>query len=247
MKNLNSIGEQVVTQIKQLDTPQVGAIPSWGVTAAAALSGGIALNIAARGLLAVVATLTSPPVALSVGAIAGGFFGWRYTQRRQPAVDSSTHDTNSQGIAVQSVVETSAQPDGQTVPSSPLPEAREPETIHNETMAEIIMEAPTESTIADDATVINESDAGVENISPLHTAPPTTLASDKLEAIRGIGPVFAKRLRAAGIHTFAQLSELLPEEVKVMIAPIRTGQRAEVVDWIEEAKQRIDQKNQTAG
>lgn len=31
---------------------------------------------------------------------------------------------------------------------------------------------------------------------------------DNLEAIKGIGPVFARRLREAGIHTFEQLSRL---------------------------------------
>ena len=31
---------------------------------------------------------------------------------------------------------------------------------------------------------------------------------DNLEAIKGIGPVFARRLRKAGIHTFDQLSRL---------------------------------------
>ncbi len=36
---------------------------------------------------------------------------------------------------------------------------------------------------------------------------------DNLEAINGIGPVFAKRLRQAGINSFAQLSELTPERL----------------------------------
>ncbi len=36
---------------------------------------------------------------------------------------------------------------------------------------------------------------------------------DNLEAIKGIGPVFARRLREAGIHTFEQLSRLTPEQL----------------------------------
>ncbi len=36
---------------------------------------------------------------------------------------------------------------------------------------------------------------------------------DNLEAIKGIGPIFAKRLREAGIHTFEQLSQLTPGQL----------------------------------
>ncbi|HSB00879.1 MAG TPA: hypothetical protein VLE49_09525 [Anaerolineales bacterium] len=36
---------------------------------------------------------------------------------------------------------------------------------------------------------------------------------DNFEAIKGIGPVFSKRLRAAGIHTFEQLSRLTPGQL----------------------------------
>ncbi len=36
---------------------------------------------------------------------------------------------------------------------------------------------------------------------------------DNLEAIKGIGPVYAKRLREAGIQTFEQLSQLAPERL----------------------------------
>lgn len=36
---------------------------------------------------------------------------------------------------------------------------------------------------------------------------------ENLEAIKGIGPVYARRLREAGIQTFAQLSQLTPERL----------------------------------
>jgi predicted flap endonuclease-1-like 5' DNA nuclease len=36
---------------------------------------------------------------------------------------------------------------------------------------------------------------------------------DNLEAIKGIGPVYARRLREAGINTFAELSQLPPERL----------------------------------
>ncbi len=36
---------------------------------------------------------------------------------------------------------------------------------------------------------------------------------DNLEAIKGIGPIYARRLRDAGIQTFEQLSQLTPERL----------------------------------
>jgi predicted flap endonuclease-1-like 5' DNA nuclease len=36
---------------------------------------------------------------------------------------------------------------------------------------------------------------------------------ENLEAIKGIGPVYARRLREAGIQTFEQLSQLTPERL----------------------------------
>ncbi len=37
--------------------------------------------------------------------------------------------------------------------------------------------------------------------------------NDNLEAIKGIGPVYAKRLREAGITSFEQLAQLAPERL----------------------------------
>jgi nucleotidyltransferase/DNA polymerase involved in DNA repair len=37
---------------------------------------------------------------------------------------------------------------------------------------------------------------------------------DDLTIIKGIGPTYARRLEAAGIHTFAQLAALTPEQIR---------------------------------
>lgn len=50
----------------------------WGVVAAAAVVGGVAVAASAKGILAIVGTLALPPVALTVGAVGGGFLGWRF-------------------------------------------------------------------------------------------------------------------------------------------------------------------------
>ena len=43
---------------------------------------------------------------------------------------------------------------------------------------------------------------------------------DNLQAIKGIGPAFAKRLNEAGIHTFEQLSKLTPGDLEVILGTL---------------------------
>jgi predicted flap endonuclease-1-like 5' DNA nuclease len=64
---------------------------------------------------------------------------------------------------------------------------------------------------------------------------------DRLEQVRGIGAVFAGKLKAAGIHTFAQLAELTPERVMQIIRP-KEWQKIEAEDWIVEARELAEQQ-----
>ncbi len=59
-------------------------------------------------------------------------------------------------------------------------------------------------------------------------------AQDRLEAIKGIGPVFAKRLNSAGVFTYRQLSNQDPEQL-VEIVKARPGQIEEIKGWITQA------------
>jgi len=43
---------------------------------------------------------------------------------------------------------------------------------------------------------------------------------DNFQAIKGIGPVFAKRLREAGVHTFEHLSQLTPKEMEEILGTL---------------------------
>lgn len=54
----------------------------WGVTIAAAVAGGVALAAVSKGVLAIVGTLAATPVALTVGALAGGAIGWSLMQNQ---------------------------------------------------------------------------------------------------------------------------------------------------------------------
>lgn len=44
--------------------------------------------------------------------------------------------------------------------------------------------------------------------------------NDNLQAIKGIGPAFARRLHEAGIYTFEQLSRLTPEELEEVLGTL---------------------------
>lgn len=41
-----------------------------------------------------------------------------------------------------------------------------------------------------------------------------------LQAIKGIGPAFSKRLKEAGIHTFEQLAQLTPEDMEKILGTL---------------------------
>lgn len=59
---------------------------------------------------------------------------------------------------------------------------------------------------------------------------------DNLENIVGIGPVFANRLHAVNIDTFAQLAALTPERLLEIMAPSRGGHMIDAAAWIEQAR-----------
>jgi predicted flap endonuclease-1-like 5' DNA nuclease len=62
---------------------------------------------------------------------------------------------------------------------------------------------------------------------------------DDLEAIRGIGRVFAQRLNEAGIYTFADLAAQTPEALDAIIGTNRAAGMFDPAAWIEEARQRM--------
>jgi predicted flap endonuclease-1-like 5' DNA nuclease len=62
---------------------------------------------------------------------------------------------------------------------------------------------------------------------------------DRLEAIEGIGPVYAKKLNEAGIFSFWQLAEQTPERLREIINP-KDWQKIEPESWIDQARAMAD-------
>lgn len=75
-----------------------------------------------------------------------------------------------------------------------------------------------------------------EEIETLKNAKPANGANDKLEDIKGIGPVFARRLNNAGIKTFEELVKVPTGELE-KIVEAKTWQDINPEQWIWEAKQ----------
>jgi predicted flap endonuclease-1-like 5' DNA nuclease len=67
-----------------------------------------------------------------------------------------------------------------------------------------------------------------------------TTERDPLVDINGIGPVYERRLFAAGVTTFAQLAGLSPDTIRAIIQP-ESWQLIEPEAWIAEARQFAEQ------
>ncbi len=67
------------------------------------------------------------------------------------------------------------------------------------------------------------------------TALPAPLVEepDDLTVIKGIGPVFAERLNAAGIYSYADLAQASPEALQAAVA---TKQKVAAEAWIAQAR-----------
>ena len=70
---------------------------------------------------------------------------------------------------------------------------------------------------------------------PATRAAKATLAADDLTEIKGIGPVFAERLRQAGITTFADVAKTSADQLREVTHATSVANPDE---WIEQAKAR---------
>ena len=251
MKNLEAIrtaGQENLNRLVNLGKEQPPEVKTWGVTAGAAAAGGLLMVAGAQGLLAIFATLATLPVSLTVGAIGGGVLGWLYMERQKTA---------NKATAVKATAA------GEAPLSDPAPEAVAAEVAAPEAIS---VAASSESPVGSDATDVIASDsispsqagepllitpgavtesqpAAATATEPVDTglmdiviaAPPAH--QNNLEDIVGVGPVFATRLQAAGIDTFAQLAALNPEQLLEIMAPSRGGHLIDAAAWIEQARQ----------
>ncbi|HRW04370.1 MAG TPA: helix-hairpin-helix domain-containing protein [Caldilineaceae bacterium] len=207
LETLKTKGKARFASVMDVAKDQPSDLKHWGVAAGSAVVGAVAVNAAARGMVAILAVMASPPIALTLGAVGGGYLGWSYLQKRQAAAQGADEST------VEPVVE--------TIPVSAADSPTAPEI--TPPIADPVV---AESTVLETAPSIVPDDADA-----------TPAVADDLEAINGIGPVYAGKLHSAGIQTFAQLAELSADQVRALIGPLRSGHMIEPDKWIAEAQQ----------
>ncbi len=85
-------GQETLDRLAEAGKQQPAQVQTFSATAAGAVIGGIILAAGAQGVLAVVALLAAPPVALTIGALGGGAVAWSYMQRhrQEDATNSPT-------------------------------------------------------------------------------------------------------------------------------------------------------------
>jgi hypothetical protein len=96
MQSLESIkdkGQESLNRLVDLGKSQPAEVQTWSVTGGAAVAGALAVMAVAKGVLAIVGTLANPPVALTVGALAGGAIGWSFMQKSTGAEGSVTGES----------------------------------------------------------------------------------------------------------------------------------------------------------
>jgi predicted flap endonuclease-1-like 5' DNA nuclease len=79
------------------------------------------------------------------------------------------------------------------------------------------------------------------------STPVTQRGSDDFQAIKGIGPVFSKRLKEAGIHTFEQLSKTTPKEMEKILGTLFKRFFSEDNTIIAQAKEYAERKAKKNG
>ena len=118
VQTLKSKGQEQLSHLAENVKEVPGQTKTWGVTAGAAAAG-------ALGLAAVGGLLASTPVALTVGAVAGGWLGWKYAHERdQPEAVRAAEKVEPavQSVAVEEEATTAAVPtavaeDAETTPA----------------------------------------------------------------------------------------------------------------------------------
>lgn len=115
MQNLESLknkGQESISNLIEQGKQQPESVKLWGVTAAAGVGGAIAVSATAKAILAVIGTLASPPIALTVGAVGGGVLGWSWIQKQNEAASTVAVEAEPAAAATVSTVTESASPAG---------------------------------------------------------------------------------------------------------------------------------------
>lgn len=164
LESLKAKGQASFASLREMVNERPADVKIWGVTAGSAVVGAVAVNTAARGVVAILAALAAPPLALTIGAVGGGYLGWNYIHSRQ--------------AGEQDVLETSPEP---------VVEAIEVIAVETPVVVEVVEVAEVPTVEEDDLQKINGIGpvyAGLLQAAGIHTF--AQLAELSAEQIRAI-------------------------------------------------------------
>lgn len=241
MDNLQKMGGITVTQVESFVTENQDLLKSAGAVTAAVVVGGIGGYLLAKGAF----------VAQGVAVAKGGATGAATLQNAATLLNNSI----TGGTAL--VDKIAAFWNMATANAAPLTvgvvsggaagvgathyQVRQAQDALAKQTAQTAAVAAERSQLADALT------AAKANLVELQTKlaaqpivqPAVQTVQDQLEAIKGIGRVFAQKLNAAGIYTFADLATQTPERLREIIGNARSSSLVHPADWIEQARQRL--------
>jgi large subunit ribosomal protein L21 len=84
--------------------------------------------------------------------------------------------------------------------------------------------------------------AAAKKAAPKKAETAAAAEGDDLTRLSGVGPVLAKKLKEAGVTTFAQIAAWTPEDVAAMDEKLSFKGRIEREGWIEQAKKLAEGK-----
>ncbi|MCB0063645.1 MAG: hypothetical protein KDE19_16090 [Caldilineaceae bacterium] len=122
MQNLESLrnrGQETVSNLIERGKQQPDEVKLWGITAAAGVGGALTVAAVAKGVLAIVAALATPPLALTIGAVGGGALGWTWMQKQSEGVGVAYTGSPAAEAVVDTAGEAVATTDA--VPETPAP------------------------------------------------------------------------------------------------------------------------------
>ena len=85
LETIKSRSQETWNTLLEKGKEQPDDVKRWGVTAGGAIVGAVIVPAVAKGVVAILATLTAPPIALTVGAVGGGVLGWNWMQESTAA------------------------------------------------------------------------------------------------------------------------------------------------------------------
>ncbi|MEZ4620029.1 MAG: hypothetical protein R2867_31620 [Caldilineaceae bacterium] len=97
LETLKNRSQETFNTLLEKGKEQPDEIKTFGVTAGGAVLGAVTVTAVAKGVVAILATLASPPVALTIGAVGGGMLGWNWMkeQSQSAAVEEAAAPTNA--------------------------------------------------------------------------------------------------------------------------------------------------------